>query len=367
MNKGKIILVMIVLICILSGISTGCEQQLVDNTTPANITESVANTESIATSDTSISDISEMEATISKSDTTSEAAEAEPEYSADSFYEIDINCDKITEDFFIDDTGYKIVMYSDESKTEAFDEIKIPRTDKIDIYRKNISQPNEQSDYIYYFSYMQGLDRSILFSLICTGSDDYRSFNGLYYCKMLAPNISYGVANSTILKQEFDYLICNPNIFLREQFELEYVDTIDLEERINSDCVQSLKKSISVSDSVPEIQIYTLENDVFKKKFRLTNGKHSFFTADFNAIELYERYADIRVPTNVYKDFDIVKSDEKEYLICLKNQSENTEELIYLGTAEECFLFPYEFYLVNSSYRELLKNDGWNYCNQINF
>ncbi|MBP1547016.1 MAG: hypothetical protein J6A37_10485, partial [Oscillospiraceae bacterium] len=40
--------------------------------------------------------------------------------------EIDINFDGICEDFFVENSGYRIVMYTDEKKTESYYEVKIP-------------------------------------------------------------------------------------------------------------------------------------------------------------------------------------------------------------------------------------------------
>lgn len=290
---------------------------------------------------------------------------------------IDLNYDGITEDFFIGkdeygDDEYIIVMYDNEKGT--FDDIDISRTETIDLYRENYAAPNEPPDYRYWFTYVCGfgINKSIHYSNIYTGYENEKALVGTHYgyYKKLASRISYHLTD----EKGFDELMNDPHTFFEKHRNFEFVESISLEERINADCKQAYLSSIKVADETPEIEIYSLENDVFGKKYKFTNGKYSYFTDAFNDVEIYERYADLAVPTNEYNHYDTVPRGEKDYLICLKNSNQEAVAFLYLGTASEGYLFQYgadrdqyKSYRENPehSYKTFLKDDGWLFVKQI--
>lgn len=309
----------------------------------------------------------ESQNTVSESNIITNVNEIESECSSISYYyEIDLNYDDIPEAFYPENNEYKVVMYTDESKKKSFYDIKIPRIESIDIYRKKVNNSNEILDYRYYFSYIySSSNRGVSFSLIYTGSDKDRTFNGWSYTKNLAPNIEYTYSNVSSSKEEFDEFLQNPYNYLYERENLEFVESIQIENYINGSCSQEYLSEITINDNIDKIQLYLLDNDIFDKKFKLANKKYCYYADDFDLIEIFERYPNMKIPTKIYKKFDVVSSNEKDYLICLKDSKRKTEELVYIGTAEECFLFPYEFYPNNNSYEDLLESDGWTYVDTI--
>lgn len=120
---------------------------------------------------------------------------------------------------------------------------------------------------------------------------------------------------------------------------------------------------MTINSKIPDIEIYSLKNDAFGKSYKLTNLKYSYFSSEFDMIEVFERYANVKAPTDIYNEFTIEISNEKEYLIRLINSENEEEELLYLGTASENFLFPYN-YLSNNENCQLIE-DGWKCVEQF--
>lgn len=285
---------------------------------------------------------------------------------------IDLNYDGISEDFFIGkdeygDDEYIIVMYDSEKGT--FDDIEIPRTEIIDLYRENYNRPDELPDYRYWLTYISGsVNKRIEYSLIYTGSEKDKCLVGhIGYYKKLVPYIKFQITD----EKGFNELISNPHYFLKKFRNFEFVESVSLEEYTNSACKQFYFGNITINDEIPKIQIYSLENDVFGKKYKFTNGKYSYFTDEFDSIELFERYADVAVPTMRDENYDIISRNEKDYLICLKNSNEDIIVLLYLGTASEGLFFQYgakyKSYTEKPghSYKTYLENDGWLFVEQI--
>lgn len=291
---------------------------------------------------------------------------------------IDLNYDGVPEDFFIGkdeygDDEYIIVM---DNGKDYHNNIQIPRTELINVYREDYSQSDEPPDYRYWFTYICGfgVNKCIEISPVYTGSEKDKSLTMVYgmgYYTWLAPYIAY---DKKIGEEGFFELINNPHYFFKKYQYFDFVESISLEDCINSDCKQTYLSSIAVIDEMPEIQIYSLENDVFGKKYKFTNEKYSYFTDEFDSIELFERYADVAVRTMLNEKYDIIPRNEKDYLICLKNSNEDIVVLLYLGTASECYLFQYgaegveyKSYMENPehSYKTYLENDGWLFVKQI--
>ena len=143
-------------------------------------------------------------------------------------------------------------MYTDEKKTDYY-ELEIPRIENIDIYRQNTAQANEKPDYSYCFSYVYGsAERNcILFSRVYTGSNEYKILQPWYYVKTLSPYIEYEILS----KSEFDNLIYNPHNYLKQQHNLEYVETICLEDKLNKNCVQSAICDITINSEIPNLSV----------------------------------------------------------------------------------------------------------------
>lgn len=296
---------------------------------------------------------------------------------------IDLNYDGIPEDFFIGkdeygDDEYIIVM---DNGKDYHNKIQIPRTELINVYREDYSvynedynQSEEPPDYRHWFTYICGfgVNKYIECSPVYTGSEKDKSLNRVYgmgYYTTLVPYIKY---DKKIGEKGFFELINNPHYFFKKYQNFEFVESISLEDRINFDCKQTYLNSIAIIDEMPEIQIYSLENDVFGKKYKLTNGKYSYFTDEFDSIELFERYADVAVPTMRDESYDIIPRNEKDYLICLKNSYEDIVVILYLGTTDEGYLFQYgaeyKSYMEKPEHssKTYLENDGWLFAKQIN-
>lgn len=338
---------MFLILLIMGVILTGCNQQSVNITHDTSVAESEYS--SSETSSLFTENIIDIDNKLEHNSTEMPIAE------------IDINFDGICEDFFVENSGYRIVMYNDEKKTESYYEVKIPRIENIDIYRYNTAQSDGMIDYSYCFSYTYGTEEKncIIFSLVYTGGNGYKTLHPWYYYKTLSPYVEYEVLS----KSEFDALIFDSHNYLEKQYDIEYITTICLENYSNCNCIQSYVDDMTINSKIPAIEIYSLKNDAFGKSYKLTNSKYSYFSNEFDMIEVYERYASVKVPTNVYNEFNIEISNEKEYLIRLINSENEDDELLYLGTTSENFLFPYN-YLSDNGNDQLIK-DGWNCIEQF--
>lgn len=360
-------------IFLISAVLTSCMAYVEDSGESYNISDTAQSVTSSTTGDISMTEI-----LTDTEEETNMKVTVDSEYSAfgDPVVIIDLNYDGIAEDFFIGkdefgDDEYIIVMYDGEKGT--FSDIEISRTESIDLYRDNYGTPDEP-DYRYWFTYITtSVNKDIEYSNIYTGYENEKALNGTHYgfYKQLAPHIQYTLTD----EKGFDELMKDPHNFFEKYRGFEFVESVPLEENINADCKQAYLNSINVADEMPEIQIFSLENDVFSKKYKLTNGKYSYFTDDFNAVEIYERYADVAVPTEEYKHYDIVPQSEKDYLICLKNSNGETVVFLYLGTVSEGYLFQYGaediFYKAylekpGNSYKTYLEDDGWSFVKQVN-
>ncbi|MDE6732685.1 MAG: hypothetical protein K2J77_07400, partial [Oscillospiraceae bacterium] len=175
--------------------------------------------------------------------------------------------------------------------------------------------------------------------------------------------ISYHEHFVSMPQDDFDMLISNPHHFLKECREpgWEYVQTLKLDNIANSDCTQCYLQNIIINEEVGEIQLFALENDIFGSEFKLTNEKYSVYVSDFDSIDIFERTAIMEAPSESYP---VISRDDKDYLICLNSSVSGTTECVYLGTAEEKYLFLYNFNCYDgfsAENTESLRNDGWQY------
>lgn len=274
----------------------------------------------------------------------------------------DLNYDGISEELYANGNGYEIKMFYSGNSMASYYTFSLPRVEYIDIYRRSL---DSAQNYTYGFSYFWGSNRSIFFQMVYTGNKENKFVvGGFSYSQSLTPYISYHMHNSNILSNEFELLISNPQCFLKEHNEpkWEYVETINLEKMINSDCFQEHLQNVNVNSEFADIEIHSLKNDIFGKSLKLTNSHNSFYASDFNLIEIYERNALIQCPTDIYNEYNYYERNEKDYLICLKSLNSKCNEYIYLGTASEQYLFPYNFNTTGDVLpveSNELENNGW--------
>lgn len=272
--------------------------------------------------------------------------------------QFDLNEDRIPEDIIIRESSYEIIMYLDESHSK-YNSFILPRVESIDIYRRSVDYPG---DYTYSFSCVYGENKKILYNMVYTGCENRRFIGGTGYEQDLAPYISYREHFGSMSQDDFNMLISDPHHFLKECREpgWEYVQTLKLDDMVNSDCKQRYLQNIIINDEVGEIQLFALENDIFGREFKLMNEKYSVYVSDFDSIDIFERTATMEVPTESYH----IYRDDRDYLICLNSSVFGSTECVYLGTAEEKYLFLYNFncndgFSVENT--ESLQNEGWQY------
>lgn len=289
--------------------------------------------------------------------------------------QIDLNCDGIAEDFFIGNDVYEIKLYTDRSP-DGYHSFTLPRVESIDIYRRayddstgdDSTGDDSTDEFAYSFSCVFGNDKYIAFHLVYTGCKSDKCISGMGYGQNLAPFISYREWFSTMLQEEFEELIRDPHCYFKPEWE--YVQTLNLEEIANSGCVQSYVQNIRINDDIDEIQMFSLENDVFNKEIKLTNEKYSVYVSDFDYMEIYERTAVMEIPTDEYHVYDHTPRNEKDYLLCLRSTDSESTECVYLGTADEGYLFLYNFNYNNDNgfsveNADSLKKDGWQYVRSL--
>lgn len=287
-----------------------------------------------------------------------------PDFFSNRSIQIDMNYDGVPEDFFLLDDGYEMVLY-DTFDGMDYHSFTLPRVDNIDIYRRSADYPG---NYTYGFSCVYGKNKSVLFYMVYTGCEACKFIGGTGYGQYLSPNISYHEYNGSMLQEDFNKLMSDPHYFLKECREpgWEYVRTLNLEELTNNGCTQRYLQSIMINDDIGEIKIFSLENDVFGKEIRLMNEKYSVYISDFENIELYERNATMEVPTKSYHVYDYVPRGELDYLLCF--MSDSGAECVYLGTADERYLFPYNF-SAEEGFTEIsaeeLEKDDWIFSRKV--
>lgn len=354
-----------------------------------------------ATSGT-ISDITETASETNKiidAELPEEAAETESSYISQQpeeklFCSIDLNYDGITEDFFIWKNipydEFHIVMYDDTEKTNIIDETTINRTDKIDIYKCQLTSDGEYiHEYAYYAVFRNsGYYRSRV-ELLYTGGTHDKGFSNYEYGEDFRDQIYCYRANSIISKEGFDDLLTNTPDFLKEYENLEYVETIDLNEFLNEEYSEEYISDISICDGMADISLYDLQNDIFGRDFKLTNGNYTYYSFKTDSIEIYKRIRKVQDYDESLTPFIIEGSEEYDYLLCLKASDEKTAELIYLGTPGKDWIVSYYAYayisdsptqsgidtdienfnsIMNDSV-SFLKENGWDYERtiEINF
>ncbi len=280
--------------------------------------------------------------------------------------QFDLNEDGIPEDIIIRENSYEIIMYLDESHSK-YNSFILPRVESIDIYRRSVDYPG---NYTYSFSCVYGENKKILFNMVYTGCENRGFIGGTGYEQDLTPYISYYEHFGSMSQDDFNMLISDPHHFLKECREpgWEYVQTLKLDDMLNRDCTQRYLQNIKITDEVGEIQLFALENDISGRKFKLMNEKYSVYVSDFDSIDIFERTATMEVPTESYHVYEYISRNDRDYLICLNSSVSGSTECVYLGTAEEKYLFFYNFncndgFSVENT--ESLQNEGWQYiCSQ---
>lgn len=291
-----------------------------------------------------------------------------PEFFTHDFIQIDMNYDGVPEDFFLLDGGYEMVLYNAYNGM-GYHSFTIPRTDKIDIYRMDGDDPT-QPDYRYWFTCIYGENKRIGLKLAFTGNKMTKGIGGTGFGQELAPYVSYHEYNCSIGANEFEAVINDSLKFFNEcgnyGGRFEFVETINPEELANANCVKSRLYDLELTNGLEAIEVFGLENDVFGMKKMLSNGKYTVYLSDFDSVELYERSATMVVPTEVYHKYEYVPRGEPDYLLCFG--SGGGAECVYLGTAEEQYLFPYNFN-ANEGFTEIsaeeLQKDGWVSCGAV--
>lgn len=285
-------------------------------------------------------DISVSESMETQFTNASTAIEAKPLFS------IDLNYDGVTEDFFVESSAsydeYRIVMYSDNEKTQIAAETSIDRTDEIDIYSYNFVEKGVTKHQYCVFFISGGLQK-ILVNLLYTGGDDCHGFLDMVFTEELNRSIRCYVHNASSSKEELDLVMTDTKKFLKESQDLEYIETIDLSQLMNIS--QTLKKDINICDEMNPISVYSIKNDPFGRNLKFDNSIFSYYSYDSDKIDIYKRKRHVYYGSKYESPNNHVEeTDEDEYLFCLKSPENNTVELVYMGIPNENYLFSYDCY-----------------------
>ena len=134
-----------------------------------------------------------------------------------------------------------------------------------------------------------------------------------------------------------------------------------------------------------DISIYRVQNDIFGRDLKLSNGAYSYYSFKSPNVEVYKRTQKIREQNNELHNYYEAETGEYEYLLCIKALNEETAELVYLGTPNEDMIVSYyayanvsyaptksgqdrdieEFESIMNDPASFLKRDGWTYYDDI--
>ena len=298
---------------------------------------------------------------------------------------VDLNYDGITEDFYLcKDVRYDkfhIVMYDNAEKAIISDEIYINRVNSIDIYKTN---DGDSSDY-YCAVYQYGSYHNYIVACLFTGNEEYRSFNLRTYGEDFHNAIHCYSYNVDMPKASFDELLADTQYYLNKYDNLEYIETINLDDYLTEDHSEEHLCDLVIGDGMTDISIYRVQNDIFGRDIKLSNGVYSYYSFKSSDIEVYKRTQKIREQSSELHDYYEAETGEYEYLLCIKALNEETAELVYLGTPNENLIVSYYAY-ANASYAptksgqdrdieefesimndpaSFLKRDGWTYYDDI--
>ena len=291
----------------------------------------------------------------------------------ESNYETSQNCslgsdqnDKLIEKISMVGDGYKILTVNEYVPETNFDLV-LPRVEEISIYKMDSNYPESSDEYDYSIVAFYGEDKSILCDIIYLSNTSFNYIGGMIFVEELSPYVSYHQYNAIIPYEEFELLMKSPKDFFENTYvpSMHYIETINLETIFNKKCKKKYLMNIKVDDNMSEVDLYLLDNDAFGKKYMLSNGRNSFFTDDFQIINIYER--------NSYENssrtkYNLVQNEFKDYLLELKQNNNNRNECIYLGTNEDQYMFSYN-YSVNGGFYNIgiedLSEDGWNLIKSI--
>ena len=173
--------------------------------------------------------------------------------------------------------------------------------------------------------------------------------------------------------------------YLYKYDNLEYFTTIDLTNYYNPKYSEEYLSEINICDGMKKILLYNLENDIFDKSIKLTNGTYSYYANKCSNIEIYRRPRRVWEYDSNGEAYISEAVDDYDYLLCLKSSDEKNVELIYLGNKIESKLVSYYCYsdtsyaatqsgidgdienfnsIMNDS-ASFLKRDGWTYYDDI--
>lgn len=130
-----------------------------------------------------------------------------------------------------------------------------------------------------------------------------------------------------------------------------------------------------------DISIYCVQNDIFVRNIKFSNGVYSYYSFMSSNIEIYKRTRKIREQSSKFHDYYEVETGEYEYLLCIKALNEKNADLVYLGTSDENLIVSYyayanvsntptksgldkdieEFNSIMKDSISFLKNEGWEY------
>lgn len=340
-----------------------------------------------AASETDNNIITELQSEVTEAENT----ETEPSYKIQQpeeelFCSIDLNYDGITEDFFISKNipydEFHIVMYDDTDKTHIVSDTAINRTDKIDIYKVQLTSDGEYiPEYRYYAVFRNsGYHRSEV-NLLYTGGIQDKGFSGYGYGEDFYNSIYCYKFNSIISKEGFDDLLTDTPDFLKKYEDMEYVETIDLNDFLSEEYSEEYIANISICDEMSDISLYNVQNDIFGRDLKLTNERYTYYSVETDSIEVYKRLREVQDYDESLQPFIIEGPEVYDYLLCLKASDGKTAELLYLGTPGEDWIVSYyayayisdaptqsgrdrdieNFNLIMNDSVSFLKEDGWEY------
>lgn len=268
-------------------------------------------------------------------------------------------------------------MYGNTEKTIISDEIYINRVNNIDIYKTN---DGDNKDY-YCAVYQYGSYYNFIITCLFTGNKEYRSFALRNYGEDFRNAIDCYSYNVNMPKTSFDKLIADMRYHLNKYDNLEYIETIYLDDYLTDDYSEDYLYDLIIGDGMTDISIYCVQNDIFVRNIKFSNGVYSYYSFMSSNIEIYKRTRKIREQSSKFHDYYEVETGEYEYLLCIKALNEKNADLVYLGTSDENLIVSYyayanvsntptksgldkdieEFNSIMKDSISFLKNEGWEY------
>ena len=322
---------------------SGCNTDQAVTTTAAEVTTTTAASTTTTAANTT---------TTTWTTTSETTAEPELEPPVAPVLSIDLNNDGTDEDFYIDGDHYRIVMHTqDGDKTaETFG-----RPDKFYTYKDSAGT--------YCYSYVES-------GIVEKGFSQYNFIvwdNGFFVWQAFGMSCSTGEYltcreyKEAVEREEFDSAFFDPQFLAGEnpEAEIKYIGTLEIDELVNRDRTEYYLKTIDLATGALPIEVYALDNDAFGAGRMFKCGDRTLFSDDYRELTAYSRFPEITPAGDGWKLSDPIKSDRREYLLCLRSHDIETTDLIYMGYPDEGYLVHYDKPVPADKVDDYLAGQGW--------